>query len=313
MLSLWHACLAATKTQLSNLAVYACPYQRVRYLYDILNLCGLKGWSLEYREFLKITLPHLGLRWRRFRSKSIRKRIIARVQALGLATLSEYRNYLLENAQERRQLTSLLTVTISRFWRNRQLFDSLGTIWLPTILERLDASTPLRIWSAGCASGEEPYSLLILWEEYFTDSDHVLQLLASDTDTRCLERASQGCYPASSFREMPKYLRQKYCVNEGGVFSVPYGFSERIDWVEHNLMWDPPFQGNHVIFCRNLVYTYFTEPIQREITRRFHRALYPQGLLVVGRKDRLPSGTDELFRLLEHPIFERIDIPESSG
>ena len=261
---------------------------------------------MEYKEFLKTTLPQLGLRWRRFNRKSIRKRIIGRLQELNLHSLSEYHSYLLDKAEERRQLTSLLTVTISRFWRDARLFEALRDLWFPTLLGRLPAGEPLRIWSAGCASGEEPYSLLILWEEHFADSGHQLNLLASDSDKRCLERALQGPYPASSFREMPLNLRQKYCTNEGGSFCLPSDFPKQIDWVEHNLIWDPPFPGNHLIFCRNLVYTYFTVPLQEKITRSFHQALVPGGLLVVGRKDRLPAGSERLFQLREHPVYERL-------
>jgi len=254
--------------------------------YDTLNRTGKKRSTMEYKKFLKSTLPHLGLRWRRFRRKSIRRR--------------------LDNAEERRQLTSLLTVTISRFWRNASLFEALESVWLPTVLKRLPANEPLRIWSAGCASGEEPYSLLILWQESFSGAGRELRLLASDSDKRCLERALQGRYPASSFREMPLRLRQKYCANERGIFRLPSDFPKRIDWVEHNLIWDPPFPKNHLIFCRNLVYTYFTEPLQEQITRSFHQALVPGGLLVAGRKDRLPAVSERLFQLREHPVYERL-------
>jgi len=267
---------------------------------------------MNYKDFLKTTLPPLGLRWRRFRSKSIRNRIITRLQVLGLNSLSEYQSYLIDNEEEQRQLTGLLTVTISRFWRNGRLFEALEKTWLPAVLGRLPEGEPLRIWSAGCASGEEPYSLLILWQESFSNSGRDLRLLASDSDQRCLARALQSRYPASSFREMPLHLRQKYCANVGGTFYLPQDFPRRIHWVEHNLAWEDPFPNNHLIFCRNLVYTYFTEPLQLEITRRFHQSLGPKGLLVLGRKDRLPPGTEGLFRLAEHPIYERVDNPEIS-
>jgi chemotaxis protein methyltransferase CheR len=261
---------------------------------------------MEYKEFIRTTLPHLGLRWRRFRSKSIRRRVITRLQTLGLHSLSEYHSYLFDNEEERRQLTGLLTVTISRFWRNAHLFDALEKTWLPAVLDRLNADEPLRIWSAGCASGEEPYSLLILWEEAFSNSDRELRLLASDSDKHCLKRAQKSCYPASSFREMPLHLRKKYCTNEEGMFSLPQDFPTRIQWVEHNLIWEPPFMGKHLIFCRNLVYTYFVEQLQEKITRSFCESLVQGGLLVVGRKDRLPTRTDKLFELKEHPVYERV-------
>jgi len=265
---------------------------------------------MEYKEFLKITLPQLGLRWRRFRSKSVRKRIIARLSELGLHSFSQYQSYILEKEEERCFLTGLLTVTISRFWRNASLFQALENTWLPAVLDRMPENEPLKIWSAGCASGEEPYSLLILWRESFAGSGRELRLLASDSDSHCLARAKQARYPASSFREMPPHLRQKYCTNEKGTFYLRHDLSQRIEWFEHNLIREALPLNNHLIFCRNLVYTYFTDSLQHEITRRFHQALVAKGFLVVGRKDRLPPGTEGLFRLVDHPLYEKIDIPE---
>lgn len=265
---------------------------------------------MEYKEFLKTTLPHLGLRWRRFRSKSIRKRVIGRLNEMGLHSFSQYQSYILEKEEERRFLTSLLTVTISRFWRNASLFQALENTWLPAVLGRMPENEPLKIWSAGCASGEEPYSLLILWLESFAGSGRELRLLASDSDSHCLERAQQARYPASSFREMPPHLRQKYCSNEKGTFSLRHDLTRRIEWFEHNLIWEAPPPNNNIIFCRNLVYTYFMDDLQQEITRRFHQALAPKGLLVVGRKDRLPPGTEGLFCLVDHPLYQKVDIPQ---
>jgi chemotaxis methyl-accepting protein methylase len=151
---------------------------------------------------------------------------------------------------------------------------------------------------------------LILWLESFAGTGRELRLLASDSNRRCLERAQQARYPASSFREMPLHLRQKYCANEKGTFSLPHNLSQRIEWFEHNLIWEAPPLHNHLIFCRNLVYTYFTDSLQHEITRRFHQALVADGLLVVGRKDRLPPGTEGFFRLVDHPLYEKVDVPE---
>jgi chemotaxis protein methyltransferase CheR len=274
--------------------------------YDTLDDISLKDYRMEYKEFLKTTLPHLGLRWRRFRGKSIRKRIVGRMQELDLQSWSRYASRLLENEDERDYLTALLTITISRFWRNAQLFEDLEKRWLPRMLEGLETGEPLQIWSSGCASGEEPYSLLILWQESFANSGHDLHLLASDVDKRCLERALRGCYPASSFREMPKPLREKYCTNEGSTFCLPEDFPKQVSWFEHNLISDPPFTGNHIVLCRNLAYTYFTDSLQERITDRLHRALLPGGLLVLGRKDNLPEGSDGLFRRLQHPVYEQL-------
>lgn len=273
-------------------------------MYDTLENIELKVHAMEYKEFLKTVLPSLGLRWRWFQRKGIRKRIIGRLTELKLSSFSQYQSYVLQNEKEQRFLSGLLTVTISRFWRNSGVFQALEQTWLPTMLERVPANEPLRIWSAGCASGEEPYSLLILWQERFSDSGRELRLIASDSDTRCLERARQRRYPASSLTEMPLPLRRKYFRKENGTFSLEGDFTDRIQWIEHNLIWDPPFPGCHLIFCRNLVYTYFTEPLQQKLTHSFHASLVPSGLLVTGRKERLPVGSDRLFRQRNFHFYE---------
>jgi chemotaxis protein methyltransferase CheR len=265
---------------------------------------------MEYREFLKTTLPHLGLRWRRFKKKNIEKRVIRRLGELDLQSLSEYQSLVLESEEERRQLTGILTVTISRYWRNSSLFESLEKMWIPALLESMAPEDTVQIWSAGCASGEEPYSLLILWEESFANSGRNLRLLASDSDSHCLKRAQLARYPASSFREMPLHLRRKYFTNEKGTFSLRHDLSQKIEWFEHNLIWEPPPINNHLIFCRNLVYTYFDDSLQQLLTKKLHEATKPQGLLVVGRKDRLPSGTEGLFRLMEHPLYQKVNVAE---
>lgn len=283
--------------------------------YDRLETIPLhsKKATMEYKEFLATTLPSLGLRWRRFRRRSIRKRVIDRMQQLNLHAWSDYQSRVMENEEERQLLTSMLTVTISRFWRNSSLFQRLDNVWLPALLESTAPEETVQIWSAGCASGEEPYSLLILWQESFASSGRRLRLLASDSDSHCLKRARQGRYPASSFREMPLHLRQKYFINEKGTFCLRHDLSQKIEWFEHNLIWERPPSDNHLIFCRNLVYTYFTDPLQKEITRRFHQALVARGFLVVGRKDRLPHGTEELFHLVDHPLYEKVDSPAING
>ena len=266
---------------------------------------------VEYREFLRTTLPALGLRWRRFRSEAIRRRIGGRLQELGFPSLAAYRSHLLAHREEQRLLTDQLTVTISRFWRNRFLFDALARTWLPALLARLQPGEHFRAWSAGCACGEEPYSLLLVWEEHFAGSGHELRLVATDADRRCLHRAREGRYPASSLRELPLDLRHRYFVNEGGDFVIAPRFRERVVWLEHNLFWDSPFPDNHLILCRNVAYTYFTEALQQEISRRFHQALLPGGLLVIGRKDQLPLGVEHLFRRTEHPVYERLGVGEN--
>jgi len=151
--------------------------------------------------------------------------------------------------------------------------------------------------------------VLLLWEEHFATAGHELQLVATDADRRCLHRAREGRYPASSLRELPLDLRHRYFVNVGGSFVITPQIRNKVIWAEHNLLWEFPFPDIHLILCRNVAYTYFAEPMQYEITRCFHEALLPGGLLVIGRKDQLPPGADQLFRRAQHPVYERLELP----
>jgi chemotaxis methyl-accepting protein methylase len=190
----------------------------------------------------------------------------------------------------RAELAGLLGVTISRFWRNRTLWEYLAAHVLPGLCE-----AGARVWSCGCASGEEPYSLALLWRERCPESP--LYLLATDIDTTVLERAQEGLYGPGSLRELPGGLRERYFR------------PERVSWLRlsdevkgmvrfrrHDLLREPPPAEApfEIILCRNLAFTYFGPEARVEAARKLAAALAPGGYLAVGRKERLPEGAADL-------------------
>lgn len=246
--------------------------------------------------FLQWAWPQLRLHGAGFRKvhHQVGKRIRKRLLALHLSSLEEYRLYLKTHSEEWRVLDSLCRITISRFFRDQEVYGLLTRRILPQIAAHAGrhAENTLRIWSAGCASGEEPYSLAILWKIDWQKKfqDFGLRILATDADPLLLRRARAACYPFSSLKNLPETWRrvaftaseEKYCLRP--VFKKPVLFAE------HDIRCPFPVASLQLILCRNLVYTYFEPSLQREITEQLHAALQPGGILVTGIHEALPQS-----------------------
>jgi len=166
-------------------------------------------------QFLQWALPRLGMRWAGFRKvrRQVCNRARRRASELGLSDLSTYRTYLEAHPEEWTVLDGLTPITISRFYRDRGTFEFLAHEVVPTLSSQASArnSNTLYVWSAGCASGEEPYTLAIIWELELAHRfpPHSIRILATDVHTAMLARARRACYPASSLRDLPAHWRTK--------------------------------------------------------------------------------------------------------
>jgi chemotaxis protein methyltransferase CheR len=263
--------------------------------------------------FLQWALPRLGMRWAGFRKvrSQVCKRIARRMAGLGLQSLREYRQRLDVDPEEWRELDRLCTVTISRFWRDRGTFRALEETVLPALAEaavragedRLDA------WSCGCASGEEPYSLAILWHERLRPRFPGLRLrvLATDVDLHLLLRAGRGVYPEGSVRELPEELVEAAFEAVNGEVRVADRYRSHVHRVLHDARDGPPGGPFHLILCRNLAFTYFDDDLQRTVAARLVAALHPGGALVLGSHEELPDGVAGVSPWVSEASIYRLD------
>lgn len=245
--------------------------------------------SAEFEGFLKTILPDMGLNWRRYRRRNIRRRLLHRLDAIGLASLEEYGEVLQSDEKEFQIFYNLLTVTISRFFRNRRTYERLRSDVIPDLINR---DKMLSIWSIGCAGGEEPYSLAILWDAYFRDRypDTKLLITATDIDRGCLDRAEKGVYEKSSLRELPKELVGRYFVHERRHFALDERVKRMADFRFHDVLKEGSLKGNNLILCRNLAFTYFGPELQKKVLDKIYTSLEPGGYLIIGRKETLPEN-----------------------
>jgi chemotaxis protein methyltransferase CheR len=249
---------------------------------------------------LRFALPRLGLRWEGFRRvrRQVCRRVGRRMRELGCADVGAYRARLEADPAEWRRLDAMCRISISRCYRDRGVFESLGRLVLPALAGRARAEgrASLRAWCAGCASGEEPYSLAALWafERAPREPGLSLSILATDVDPQLLERARRGVFRASSLRELPEELRAQAFERVEAGYAVREALKPHVELRCQDLreaMPDGPFD---LILCRNLAFTYFGEALQREILARLAARLVPGGALVIGLHEALPAPHPEL-------------------
>jgi chemotaxis protein methyltransferase CheR len=233
------------------------------------------------------------MRWpgfRRVRSQ-VCKRIRRRLNSLDLDDLEAYQQYLETHADEWTHLDAMCRITISRFYRDHGIFEALAEEVFPSLATtaRGRGDHRLRAWSCGCASGEEAYSLAMLWGVRLADRHPGLRLevVASDADSGLLERAHRGVYPTGSIRELPDDLRRTAMEAVGQSFRVRDRFREGVSWLCQDVRVEIPQQRFDLILCRNLVLTYFDDALQREVMDRIVAVLRPDGALVIGSHEVL--------------------------
>jgi chemotaxis protein methyltransferase CheR len=254
----------------------------------------------ECVEFLQWALPQLGLRWPGFRKvrRQVHKRIVRRLGELGLGQIADYRAYLDTHAAEWGVLDAMSRISISQFYRDRDVFEHLRDAVLPELADnaRRRGEHCIRTWSAGCASGEEPYTIAIIWVRYVRPAfpDITLHVVATDADEQMLQRAQRAAYPASSHKDAPADWLETVFVGSTRDWVLRQEFREQVDFRQQDIRTQTPAESFDLILCRNLAFTYFAEPLQRQVLEQLAKHLVPGGYLAIGKHETIPAGTPGL-------------------
>lgn len=254
---------------------------------------------MEDREcvrFLQWALPRMRMRWAGFRKvrRQVCRRVGRRMAALGIEGLEAYEQVLERDPEEWAVLDGLCRITISRFYRDRRIWEILEARVLPAVV-RLAAERGeggALCWSAGCASGEEAYSLALI------AVDAEVEIVGTDADGALLERARAGIYGASSLKELPERLRETAFEEEDRGYRLKDEHRRRIRFQRGDIRREAPDGRFHLALCRNLAFTYFEEPLQKEVLERLAGRIVPGGFLVIGAHETIP-GRSAPFEPLE--------------
>jgi chemotaxis protein methyltransferase CheR len=249
--------------------------------------------------FLQWSLPRMRLEWTGFRKvrKLVCKRIERRRAALGLDDIEAYRRRLGESPAEWQELRALCSIPISRFYRDRAAFEALGSTVLPALASAAaeQGRTELDCWSAGCASGEEPYTLSIVWQVMFAAHHPHMEfhVLATDIDDALLGRAQAACYRESELKELPDAWRTAAFEAREGEYCLREPFRKAVTFVHQDLCAQMPQGRFDLLLCRNVAFTYFERSVQQKILEQFADRLHPGGALMIGISEDLPRGTTD--------------------
>ncbi len=246
---------------------------------------------------------HTGLDVGMYKDRCLRRRIAVRMRACGVHNYADYLGVLERVPAELDLLADALTINVTNFFRNPETWEWLGTHLLPDLLSEREGR--LRVWSAGCASGEEPYTLAMLIALVLERLDRSawlerVQVDATDIDRVSLERAAAARYPERAFAEMDPATRARFCVDAGdGQLAVRDELRALVKVRRLDLTGDQAVGRTYdLILCRNVV-IYFDRETQERLMQRFADQLVPRGILVLGKVETIFGSARARFDLVE--------------
>jgi two-component system CheB/CheR fusion protein len=251
---------------------------------------------------LRDILLHLrnstGHDFKHYKRATVLRRIERRMQVTAQPDLTAYYEYLQSNPDEAKALLGDMLIGVTNFFRDREAFEALERDVLPQLVQSVAKSPDkeeLRIWSAGCSTGEEAYSLAILLDDQMQveSSKAALQVFATDIDERAISTGRAGVYPQAIVTDVPPTRLRHYFVKENDHYRIRKEIREKVLFAKHSLLSDPPFSQIDLIVCRNLL-IYLDREVQREILQMFHFALRPGGFLFLGSSESA-DACHELF------------------
>lgn len=250
----------------------------------------------ELRQLNALIRRRSGFACDAYKEKCLRRRLAVRMRARGVHRYAEYAAILAEDPLEFDRFLTALTINVSKFFRNREVWDAIGERIVPELFE-LETSI-VRIWSAGCAGGEEPYSMAIQLLEYARAQSlerrlRRFRILATDVDREILAAAKRAEYGDLSLEELPADLRKRW-FESADEHRLAAEVRRLVRFEPLDLLTDPLPERQHLIFCRNVA-IYFERHVQETLLGRLHDALVPGGILVLGQVEALLGPVARAF------------------
>lgn len=245
-----------------------------------------------------------------YRESFVMRRLRVRMAQANAKTAYDYVNLIKKDPDEFNKFLETLGVNVTEFFRDREVFDSCRKTALSELIKKKQASGNklLRIWSAACASGEEPYSIAIMLKEELQDNkDFTVRIFATDMDKEALERAEKAEYRAHDLRKLDKKTLEKYfTLGYNNLYSVNEEIRHLVRFQQHNLFTEPPLTFMDVIFCRNLM-IYLNRQQQDELISTFYNSLNTMGYLIVGKVESVWNKQQFDLVALRDKIYRKID------
>lgn len=235
----------------------------------------------DYGLFIENIKRKTGIDLALYKEAQMKRRLTSLYEKRGYRSFQDYFQALSQDKDLLDEFLDRMTINVSEFYRNHKRWEVLETKLLPKLLER---NSRLKIWSAACSTGEEPYTIAMILSKFMPLSS--VQILATDIDENVIARAKKGMYPERSLNEVPEEMKRKYFTKDGSFYKVSEDIKKTVTFKKQNLLADP-FGGPYdLIVCRNVL-IYFTEEAKDILYKKFSAALKTDGIFFVGSTEQI--------------------------
>jgi len=260
-----------------------------------------------FRQLLAVIRVRRGVDFSYYKQGTLKRRIIRRMAFVNMEKPEDYLAYLRGNEGEQDALYNDMLISVTNFFRDTASFKLLCSTIFPALLKPKTANEPFRIWIAGCATGEEAYSMAICLQEHLGDKTAAIkiQIFATDISESAIAKARTGIYKATDLTGLSDSRVQQFFTKLDGSYQVNKNIREMCVFANHNLLKDPPFSKIDLVSCRNVM-IYFEPVLQKRALNTFHYALNENGFLMLGKSESIGNSTDLFGSYNNHEkIFSR--------
>lgn len=255
---------------------------------------------MDFNEFHKWVHRELGINLTAYKPEQLNRRITSLMGRIGVKSLDEYTVLIKTNEEQRQKFLDYITINVTEFFRNPELFKELSDILEKEVLKN---KSSLKVWSAACSIGCEPYTLAIILKNINSISRHTI--LATDIDNTILSKAKKAEYVEAEIKNVPKDSLLKYFNKENNKYYLDNSIKSMITFKKHDLICDNYEKDFDLIVCRNVV-IYFNNEIKKEIYSKFANSLKPGGLLFVGATESIYNYREYGFEKVSTFIYRKV-------
>ncbi len=238
--------------------------------------------AYDYEYFIKAIYNLTTIDLGSYKEKQMKRRIDTLIEKHKIVGYDNYVNFLKSNKEAYEEFVSYLTINVSEFYRNPDQWELLDKEIIPELISKFGKN--LKIWSAACSTGDEPYSLVMALSKHVPLNQ--IKIYATDLDVQILEKAKLGLYNAKSIANVPAEFKKKYFTEIGGSYKISDEIKSRVEFRKHNLLKDSYPINYNLIVCRNVL-IYFTEEAKVEVFKKFYTSLANKGVLFIGSTEQI--------------------------
>lgn len=241
----------------------------------------------DYEYFKGAVLQLTGIDLNAYKERQMKRRIDALIAKNGIVGYDAYIQLLKRDKSKFEEFVNYLTINVSEFYRNPEQWRVMDKEIIPELIRKFGKN--LKIWSAACSTGDEPYSLVMALSRHIPLNQ--IRITATDLDKQVIAKAKVGLYSEKSIAAVPEDFKKKYFTKIGLSYQISDEIKSRVEFKEHNLLENNYPRDYHMIVCRNVL-IYFTEEAKDEVFRKFYKALTPGGILFIGSTEQIINHRD---------------------